>query len=109
MPMAIRVLKQDVESFRAFEIGSLYMDLAESIISRLEDDFLTLKAELYSVHHIEVRRLGNGKYKANNEILEFTSEELKEMTREVIEEYLMNTKEIERKSRPWNPKENRWE
>jgi hypothetical protein len=101
MPMAIKVFQQDLHTFREFSIGNLYLDMVESIIVRLEKDFYKLKSELISEHHIDVRKLSNGKYKANNEVYDFTPEELKEMTSQVMSDYLYGdkAKKFERKER----------
>lgn len=102
MPMAIQVFKQDIERFKEFKLGNLYQDMLESIIERMQQDFRQLKSELRS-QHIDVRKLDIGKYKVNNEVFEFTPEELKEMTSKLMSDYLYgeNTEGFERMDRTW--------
>ncbi|MEN2468217.1 hypothetical protein [Ornithinibacillus sp. JPR2-1] len=106
-PLAVTVFKQDLERFKSFEVGNLYMDMVESIIERMHKDFYQLKAELLSKHHIDVQHIEIGKYKINGEIVEFSPEELKQMTDELMSEYLYGSKAqgFERQERPWKPDE----
>jgi hypothetical protein len=41
MPMAIKVFKQDLESFRKFKLGNLYQDMLESIVERWKKIFIS--------------------------------------------------------------------
>ncbi|WP_047981739.1 hypothetical protein [Ornithinibacillus contaminans] len=91
-PMAIQVFKQDLQELKKFSLGNLYLDLVESIIKRMEQDFYKLKSELYSKNHIDVRRLNSKKYTINGKVIEYTSDELKEMTKQLMNEYLTGNK-----------------
>jgi hypothetical protein len=104
MPMAIKVFIQDIEKFNEFKLGNLYVDMLDSIIQRMHQDYFDLKAELISIHHVDVKKLDVGKYKINNEVVEFTPEELKKFTEEVMSDYLYGEKasSFERKERTWN-------
>ncbi|MEN2468185.1 hypothetical protein [Ornithinibacillus sp. JPR2-1] len=104
-PLAVTVFKQDLERFKSFEVGNLYMDMVESIIERMHKDYYELKSDLISKHHIDIKRLGAGKYQINKEVVEFTSDELKKMTEELMSEYLHGDKatSFERKERMWPP------
>ncbi|MEN2464701.1 hypothetical protein [Ornithinibacillus sp. JPR2-1] len=106
-PLAVTVFKQDLERFKSFEVGNLYMDMVESIIERMHKDYYELKADLISNHHIDIRRLEVGKYQINKEVVEFTSDELKKMTEELMSEYLYRDKAsgFERQERVWKPDE----
>jgi hypothetical protein len=103
IPMAIAVFKQDKEKFSGYQLGNLYEDMIDSIIERMHQDYFKIKTELISVHHIDVKRIEKGKYKINKEIVEYTSEELKEMTRQVMSDYLHgdHARGFERKDRTW--------
>jgi hypothetical protein len=103
--MAITIFKQDIEKFKKVKLGNLYQDMLESIIERMQEDFYKLKDELRSRYRIDVQRLENGKYKVNDEVLEYTSEELKEFTSQLMSEYLYGDKAagFERKDRAWKP------
>ena len=94
MPMAIQIFKQDKESFAASKVNMLYEDLFDSILNKLQNDFKKLKADMYSKHHMDVRYIGkeNGmvKYSVNRSITEFTPEELRSKTGELMREYLAN-------------------
>jgi hypothetical protein len=103
MPMAIKVFKQDLESFRKFKLGNLYQDMLESIVERMQEDFYKLKDELHSRYRIDVKRLENGKYKVNDEVIEYSSEELKGFTSSLMSEYLYgdSASGFERRDRIW--------
>lgn len=91
MPMAIKVFKQDKERFNEFKLGNLYEDMLDSIIERMQQDFFNLKDEMNS-KHINLRKIDSLKYRVNGEVMEFSSEELKEMTGELMSEYLHGDK-----------------
>ncbi|MEN2765693.1 hypothetical protein [Ornithinibacillus xuwenensis] len=103
MPMAIKVFKQDLENFKKVKLGNLYQDMLESIIERMQEDFYKLKDELHSRYRIDVKRLKNGKYTMNNELLEYSTEELKAFTSQLMSDYLYGDKArgFERKDRIW--------
>lgn len=103
MPMAVAVFKQDKEKFSEFRLGNLYEDMLDAIIERMQQDYFHLKKELITKHHIDIKKIEKGKYEINKEIVEFTPEELKEMTREVMSDYLYgdHARGFERKNRVW--------
>ncbi|WP_047984109.1 hypothetical protein [Ornithinibacillus californiensis] len=102
-PMVLTVFKQDIQKFNEFKLSNLYVDMLESIIDRFQQDYFRLKAEMYSKHHNEVKRLDTRNYKVNDELMEFTPEELKEITKVLMSEYLHgnNARRFERKDRTW--------
>ncbi|MEN2765853.1 hypothetical protein [Ornithinibacillus xuwenensis] len=102
-PMAIKVFHQDIERFKKVKLSNLYQDMLESIIERMQEDFYKLNDELRSRYRMDVKRLDNGRYKVNNEVLEYTPEELKEFTSQLMSEYLYGDKAagFERKDRIW--------
>lgn len=106
-PLAVTVFKQDKDKFNDFKLGNLYLDMLDSIIERMQQDFYQLKAELLSKHHIDVQRIEVGKYKINGKIVEFTAEELKELTNQLMSEYLYGDKaaEFKRQERVWKPED----
>jgi hypothetical protein len=102
-PMAITIFKQDRDKFKASKLSNLYEDMIDSIIQRMQQDYFQLKAEMFSKHHIDIKRIDIGKYEVNKEIIEFTSKELKEMTRALMSDYLNGSKAagFERMDRTW--------
>jgi hypothetical protein len=101
LPLAITVIKQDKEKFEEFKLGNIYLDLLDSIIEEMHRDYLEIKALMYSKYHIDIKKIDNKTYKANNEVYEFTPEELKEMSSQIMSEYLNGekAKKFERKER----------
>ncbi|MEN2465619.1 hypothetical protein [Ornithinibacillus sp. JPR2-1] len=102
-PLAVTVFKQDKDKFNDFKLGNLYLDMLDSVIERMQRDFFQLKAELLSKHHIDVQRIEVGKYRVNGEIVEFSPEELKQLTNQLMSDYLYGDKAqgFERKDRIW--------
>lgn len=99
MPMAVQVFKKDKEQFRKSKAQAVYFDLINSVLEQLKNDFNQLKADMYSVHHLDVHHLdvkhlgkSNDKvrYSVNKQVIEFTPEELKYKTEELMREYLAN-------------------
>ncbi|SET84371.1 hypothetical protein SAMN05216389_1388 [Oceanobacillus limi] len=97
-PMAIKVLKDDLEKFEDFRLRNVYLDMLESIIERMQKDFYRLKGKMHNV-----RKNEDGTYNINGQVHQFTAEELKEMTEELMSEYLHGdkAKPFERKERVW--------
>jgi hypothetical protein len=55
----------------------------------MEEDFYKLKDELLIRYRIEVKRLENGKYMVNDEVIEYSSEELKGFTSSLMSDYFI--------------------
>lgn len=106
--LAIKVFKRDQKAFMDFKFRDLYLDKTDAAIDKLYEDFNNLKRDMYTKHHIDIRQLDGTKYlvksRDTNEILEFTPEQLKQMTSEVMERYLTGDKAVphEKKDRRWN-------
>ncbi|WP_096269515.1 hypothetical protein [Paucisalibacillus globulus] len=102
--MAITVFKQDKEKFSEYQLRNLYEDMIDSIIERMQQDYFKIKTELLTKHHVDIKRIEKGKYEINKEIMEFSPEELKKFTENVMSDYLYgdNAAEFERKDRIWN-------
>jgi len=95
LPMAIKVLKEDKMRFEEFKLGYLYQDLIDSVIKNMEKDFYKLKSELFN----KVKHLGGTKYRINNEVVEYTPGDLKELTTKTIKEYFNGS--VEWKEHIW--------
>ena len=108
--LAIKVFKRDQDSFLDFKFFELYLDMTDAIIGRLQEDLNALRKEMITEHHIDVRQLESTKYLVKgrnaNEVLEFTSDQLKQMTSEVMDRYLTGdkAKPFERQSGRWKMK-----
>lgn len=94
MPMAVQVFKQDKEQFRKSKAQAVYLDLIDSVLEKLQEDFNQLKSDMYTKYHLDVKSLGKSegkvKYSVNKQVIEFTSDELKNKTEELMREYLAN-------------------
>lgn len=103
-PMAISIFKQEKERFKEFKLGNLYLDMLDSIIERMQKGFYQLKSELYSVYHLDAKRLDKRKYKVNDHVVEFSPEELKKLTQKIMSDYLVgdNASNFQRKDRIWS-------
>lgn len=108
--LAIKNFRRDKINFEDFKFGYVYNDMLDSIIEQLEKEFYSLKAKLISSYHIEVMFLGKeenvNRYKIKNKdtekIIEFTSDELKEMTGALMKESLIKYQSfIEWKEHVW--------
>ncbi|WP_419893291.1 hypothetical protein [Oceanobacillus kimchii] len=104
MPLAINTLKHNEKLYDQdkFKIVPPYLDLHESLIKAIEKDFRQLKSDMYSKHHLDIRKVSNNTYTINKEEREFSSEELREGTKKVIQSYMYgeNMIEIEHKDIP---------
>ncbi len=105
MPMAIQVFKQDKEQFRKSKAQAVYLDLIDSILEKLQEDFNQLKSDMYTKYHLDVKSLGKSegkvKYSVNKQVIEFTPDELRDKTEELMREYLVNV-ELKSWERVWD-------
>jgi len=107
LPLAINVFRRDRNTFAHFKFGNVYQAKIDSCIDQLKNDFYNLKQEMYTKHHIDLKYLGKNKnevrYKMNREILIFSPNELRQMTRDVMRSYLYGNKAVpfEVGNRPW--------
>lgn len=108
--LAIKVFKRDQTDFMDFKFFELYLDMTDAIISRLQEDLNALRKEMITKLHIDVRQLESTKYivkgRDTNKVLEFTPDQLKQMTTEVMDRYLTGDKAapFERQSGRWKMK-----
>lgn len=102
LPMAINVLKQSQDYFSKFKMGNIYLDWLDAAIDKASEDFYELKSDMISKYHLDVKRIGQTTYSVNREVIEYSAEELKELTRKIMEYYLKSS-EVFRKSRLWKP------
>lgn len=95
MPMTIRIFKEDKEKFKVSTMSMLYDDIFDSMIEALQHDYNELRKEMYTVHHLDIKRVGLLTYTVNKQVVEYTAEQLKRKTEELMNEY-MTTTEIKR-------------
>lgn len=100
LPLAIKNFERDKELFKQFTMGNLYLDVIDATIKDLKEDFYILKHTMKYKHGLHVRKLSPLKYTVNGEPIKYTSKELKEMTSNLMSEYLQRVK-FERKERMW--------
>lgn len=105
--LAIKNIRRDKVEFEPMKFNYLYQDMLDSALERLEKDFYDIKSELISNHQIEVKYLDKNerlvrymvKCKNDNKIIEFSPIDLKELTSNVMKEYLNG--EIKWKTHVW--------
>lgn len=87
MPLAISVFKNDREEFKEFKTSNVYLDMVDSAIEQLEKEFYALRQDL-NKQQINIKKIGSLEYSVNGEVVTYTSDQLKEMTRRVMEQCL---------------------
>lgn len=111
LQLSIKNFRKDKKHFEELKFGYVYNDMLDSIIEHMEKEFYALKAKLISSYHIEVMFLGKeenvNRYKIKNKdtekIIEFTSDELKEMTGALMKESLIKYRSsIDWKEHVWD-------
>lgn len=100
LPMAINVLKQDRQEFKKFTMGPAYLALLDPAIEKATQDFYELKKDMISKHHVDIKRIGKLQYKVNGEIVEYTADEIKKLSEEIMNEYFGSV-EIKEEVTPW--------
>lgn len=100
LPMAITVFKQDYKTFEPYRAGNLYQDKLQVVIDQMKKDFYKIKSELVR-NNTQVRLINQCKYNVNGEIIEYGTDELKELTANIMHHYL-HTVDFEIQNRIWN-------
>jgi len=88
MPMAITVFKRDTKSFEESKVYGVYLDKIDSVLKQLKEDFYSLKSEMITKYHLDIRCIDSCKYSVNGNIIEYTPEELRMVTADIMREYL---------------------
>ncbi|MCR1834957.1 hypothetical protein NSA56_11180 [Oceanobacillus caeni] len=104
MPMAITVFKQDTKSFEESKVFGVYLDKIESVLKQLKKDFYSLKRDMITKYHLDIRCIDQCKYRVNGRIIDYTPEELKAITADIMREYLYGgkaTADFEQKEHLW--------
>lgn len=94
LPMAIKVFRQDRETFATFKLGNLYQDKLDATIEKMKEDFYAIKKELLTKHHTEIKRIDQCKYNVNGKIVEYSPGDLKATTGEIMRDYLYGGKAV---------------
>ena len=100
LPMAIKIFNDDIQSFKVSKIAPVYFELIDSVLNQLQNDFNQLRTDMYTIYHLDVKRIDKLKYTVNKEVIEFSSEELRSATQKIMEEYIA-TVEVEKQQRVW--------
>ncbi|WP_339227848.1 hypothetical protein NSQ77_20040 [Oceanobacillus sp. FSL K6-2867] len=91
--LAIKVFRRDKELFADFKFFELYQAKLDKIIEVLVQDFNNLRKDMYTVHHIDIKKISGTKYRIRGkekiEVIEYTPEQLKQMTSTIMNDYLL--------------------
>lgn len=92
IPIALKTISLDKKLFEETYAGKVYVAKLNSIEHQMRKDYSNLKERLFNEHKIFVRKDDNKNYSLikGNQVnsLQFTSEQLKEMTTQTIDNYL---------------------
>lgn len=100
LDLALKVFRLDYNKFKDFKAAHVYLDKLDAVIDQLTNDLYTLKINLITKHHVDIRQVDKLRYNVNGEVYTYTSDELKEMTEDMMEHYLMTVASV-RTERGW--------
>ncbi|TMN20806.1 hypothetical protein FFL34_00780 [Lentibacillus cibarius] len=108
LPIALKVFRHDYKEFAKFKTANVYLNKIDAVIEHMRNDYFGIKKQLITIYHTEIRYIGKTsdvvkyRWRKGNEcgVTEYTSEQLKDMTSEVMQNYLINT-QSDIKERPW--------
>ncbi len=111
LPLVLKVFNRDKKLLHDFKTRNVYLDKLDSVMESVQTDLNHVKQQMYSKHHIEVKTLKSKgeihpyKWKTPDRegVIEFSSSELRELTRKMMEEYLYGSlaKPHKQKNRSW--------
>lgn len=95
LPFVLKVFQQDKKRFNVFNTPNVYISMLEAVIEKIQKDIIATKQQLYTKYHLDIKRVGKTEYRWNSKgesgVFQYTSEELREMTKEKMEKYLQET------------------
>ncbi len=98
--LSLKVFRLDREKFKEFKAANIYLDKLDAVIDQVRKDLHTLKRDLIVRHHLDIKKINDFEYSVNGSVYSYTSDELKEMTEDMMVKYLMSVKSI-RTGRVW--------
>lgn len=107
LPLALKVFKLDRKQFENLYAANAYLDLFDTVIEQIQYDIVSVKERLFHKYHIIVQDHEDNKYKVikynRSQFISYTSDELKNMTANVMNQYLQESKvlTLKKKSRAW--------
>jgi|SRR5690625_3822598 len=94
LELALKVFRIDYDKFKSFKAANVYLDKLDAVIDQLTNDFHTLKVNLITKHHIDIKQVDKLRYSINGEVISYTSDQLKKLTEDVMQEYLMTVESV---------------
>ncbi|WP_200411366.1 hypothetical protein [Virgibacillus salexigens] len=95
LPFAAKIFEQDRKRFAKFKQGIVYQSMIDAVIERIQKDMSATKQKLYTKYHLDIKRIGNTTYRwnsrGNSGVIEYSSEDLKEMTNQAMKRYMNGT------------------
>lgn len=97
----------DRKQFENLYAANAYLDLFDTVIEQIQYDIVSVKERLFHKYHIIVQDHEDNKYKVikynRSQFISYTSDELKNMTANVMNQYLQESKvlTLKKKSRAW--------
>ncbi|QBP06969.1 DUF3158 domain-containing protein [Virgibacillus phage Mimir87] len=102
LPMAITIFRQDRKTFGVLKFGNLFEDKLDATIEQMKKDFYALKKDLIT-NNMEIKLIDQCKYNVAGTIVEYTPDELKDLTTSIMHQYLYGSKAVdfELENRVW--------
>lgn len=77
-------------------MANIYISMIDANIERLRQAQIETKKKMYTKYHVDVKRVGKTSYKwlsrGQSGIIEYTPDELREMTKNIMGRYIYSTK-----------------
>ena len=100
LDLALKVFRLDYNKFKDFKAAHVYLDKLDAIIDQITNDLYTLKINLITEHHVNIKQVDQWRYDVNGKVYAYTSDKLKKMTEDMMEHYLMTVASV-RTERGW--------
>lgn len=99
LPMVLKIFKRDRGTFSDWKMRNVYWDKLDAAMGSAQEDLNEVKRSMYAKHHIRVLPLKPQgeiypyQWKTPNEegFVKFSSDELRDLTRNAMRYYLQNT------------------
>lgn len=92
LPLAIKTLKHDRELFKGRSMLNVYWSKIDHVINQMQQRHNDVKRQLIVDHKVRVKAYKEDsvrKYVAGDKTLEYTEDQLKDMTTSLVRTYLM--------------------
>lgn len=107
LPFALKIFEQDKKRFQRYsslESLNVFLSMLDAAIQEVINDLSDTKQQLYTKHHVVIKRTGNTVYQWYGEsqsgTIRYTSKKMQQLTKETMVKYITQFSELKNRAAP---------